>query len=334
MKILIIGPGSIGSRHLRNILSLGYDDLSVVSRSGILVKEFSNLPVYISIHDALSSNVFDAAIICSPTSNHCDDLRKLLEAKITKIYLEKPVSHSLEQLDNLRELATLNGVCIVVGFDLHFDPGMQKVKQLISENKIGKVVSANAFVGQYLPDWRPLQDYRTGMSAKKDTGGGVMLDLVHEFDYLLWLLGNVDKIACQYSSTGALDIETEDVCDVLLRFKSGATGTIHLDYLQQTLVRNCTITGTQGTIFWNLSDRLVTWNDLDKNEDQFTYEHFDRNNRFIEIMKSFLQNESDPRLTGFEQGIESLQLVLAAKYSSEHDVFISPESIKFLSNYQ
>ncbi len=330
MKILIIGPGSIGSRHLRNILSLGYDELSVVSRSGALLKEFSNLQVYTSISCALSSNLFDAAIICTPTSSHCNDLRELLDAKISKIYLEKPVSHSLKYLDELKELATTNGARIIVGFDLHFDPGMIKVKHLIDENTIGKIVSVNAIVGQYLPDWRPQQDYRTGMSAKKESGGGVMLDLIHEFDYLLWLMGNVHKISCQYSYTGALEIETEDVCDVLLRFESGATGTIHLDYLQQKLVRNCMITGTHGTIFWNLADRLVTWIDIAKNEHQFSYEHFDRNDRFIQIMKSFLQNESDQRLTSFEQGIESLKLVIAAKYSSEHDVFVSPGSINFI----
>ncbi len=332
MRILIIGPGSIGSRHLRNLLSLGYDQLSVVSRSGVLQNEFSNLPVYTSISGALASNSFDVAIICSPTSNHSDDLRKLLDAKINKIYLEKPVSHSLEHMDELKELATTNGANITVGFDLHFDPGMQRVKHLITENTIGKVVSVNAVVGQYLPDWRPQQDYRIGMSAKKESGGGVMLDLIHEFDYLLWLMGSVDKISCQYSYTGALEIATEDVCDVLLRFKSRATGTIHLDYLQQKLVRNCMITGTEGSICWNLADRLVTWIDFSKNENQFSYENFDRNDRFIQIMKSFLQNESDERLTNFEQGIESLKLVIAAKYSSEHDVFVSPASFSFLSN--
>jgi predicted dehydrogenase len=328
LKILLVGLGSIGQRHLRNLLHLGYSDVSVVTRSGVLPAEFSFLTAHVTIQDALQSDTFDAAIVCTPTATHLQSLLPLLKASVRNIYIEKPVSHTLEQLDELVALATSYDNNIVVGYDLHFDPGMQKIKQLLVENVIGQVVSVNAQVGQYLPDWRPGQDYAKGMSAKKETGGGVMLDLVHEFDYLLWLIGPADTIGCQYSNSGALDIETEDVCEVLIRFRNKAIGTIHLDYLQQKLVRNCMITGFDGSIFWDLAFSTVRLIDKAKKETEINYKDFERNDRFIAIMKAFLSDEKDERLTTLAAGIESLRWVIAAKHSAENSTFVSPDNFK------
>ncbi len=327
MKIILIGLGSIGQRHLKNLLHLGFSSISVVSRSGILPDAFSSLQVYTSLQQALSEQNFDTAIVCTPTAMHTEAMRQLLLAKIPNIYLEKPVSHSLNGMSEVLSLAKQYKNNIVVGYDLHFDPGMQQVKKLLEEKVIGKIISVNAQVGQYLPDWRPHENYRQGMSAKLATGGGVMLDLVHEFDYLLWLFGKVNNIACQYTNSGALEIETEDASDVLLRFENGIIGTIHLDYLQPKLVRNCMITGSNGTIFWNLATSTVKWITTDKNEQEYSYHGYERNNRFIEIMTAFLQNKNDTRLTNLEQAIESLKLVVAAKNSAENLCFVNPDSM-------
>ena len=322
MKILLVGLGSIGERHLRNILYLGYSDIAVVSRSGILPQEFAALKVYATLDAALQASSFAASILCTPTALHTADLLKLLKANIPNIYVEKPVSHSLDNLDELAALANSYPNNIVVGFDLHFDLGLQKVKDLLDNDEIGKIVSVNAQVGQYLPDWRPQQDYRHGMSAKVETGGGVMLDLIHEFDYLLWLVGSVKTIACLYKNSGALDIQTEDVAEVLISFENGAIGTIHLDYLQQKLVRNCLITGYNGSITWNLATNEVNWINKEKVENNFDYKGYERNDRFISVMQAFLEGGSDERLTSLDQGIASLQLVLAAKHSSDNKVFV------------
>ncbi len=322
MKILLIGLGSIGKRHLQNILHLGYTNIEVVSIKGFLPSPFTNLKVYTSIQQALKAGTYDVAILCTPTANHVGNMLELLQAKIANIYLEKPVSHSEENVEELIKLGNGQSANIVVGYDLHFDIGLQKVKDLLQQNIIGKIVSVNAQVGQYLPDWRPQQDYREGMSAKVQAGGGVMLDLVHEFDYLLWLFGPVKKLACCYQHSGALQIETEDNAEVLLSFESGVLGTIHLDYLQQKLVRNCRITGYHGSIYWDLTTSQVSWINNQKQEETFDYKGFERNDRFIQIMKAFLSGDKDDRLTTLKQGIESLRLVLAAKQSSDCNQFI------------
>ena len=205
---------------------------------------------------------------------------------------------------------------------MHFDPGLEKVKQWLSNKNIGKLLSIQATVGQYLPDWRPNENYAKGTSARIETGGGVMLDLSHEFDYVHRLMGNVQTIAAMYNHSGALDIETEDTADVLLKFTSGATGSIHLDYLQAELVRNCRIVGSNGSIFWDMALQKVILMQLDKEATVFSYKGFERNQRFIKSTQAFLAEKFDERLTTFEQGLMSLQMILAAKYSSENQVFV------------
>ncbi|HEX8461452.1 MAG TPA: hypothetical protein VF623_08475, partial [Segetibacter sp.] len=120
----------------------------------------------------------------------------------------------------------------------------------------------------------------------------------------------------------------EDVADVLLKFVSGVTGTIHLDYLQQKLVRNCLFTGSKGSITWNLATSKVNWINSKKEESEFDYKSFERNDRFIEIMKTFLEDKNDYRLTTFQQGIDSLKLVLAAKKSSDQNEFVAIKSFQ------
>lgn len=332
LKILLIGPGSIGLRHLRNLITLGYSKVSIVSRSGALPEEFSHLTVYSSLPTALAADAFDAAIVCTPTSFHTSAVKGLLEARVANIYIEKPVSNSFAQVEELLALEKTYPNNIIVGYDLHFDPGLQKVRELLQSNIIGKVVSVNARVGQYLPAWRPNEDYRKGMSARVETGGGVMLDLVHEFDYLLWLLGPINNVACRYCNSGALEIETEDVSEVLISFSSGALGTIHLDYLQQKLVRDCMVTGHNGTIFWDLAECSVKWVHESAVEQSYNYTGYERNNRFKDIMTAFLENNQDDRLTNLKDGVESLRLVLAAKHSSDNSVFVDIEKFNPVLN--
>lgn len=303
-------------------MSLGYTNISVVSKHGEQSADF-NFPVYKSLLKALQSNQFEVAIIANPTADHLSTVKCVLKAGIKSIYLEKPISNSLQGIEEISVFVKDKDINLKIGYDLHFDPGLEKIKELLGNEVIGKVVSVNAQVGQYLPDWRPQQDYRKGMSARLSTGGGVMLDLIHEFDYLYCLFGPVETVASFYNNSGALEIETEDVAEVLLRFKSGVVGTIHLDYLQRELVRNCMITGYEGSIFWNLRECKVEYTNSQKQKEVFEYKNFDRNDRFIAIMKAFLSNSTDCRLTTFDEGLESLKMVIAAKHSCDQNTFVS-----------
>jgi len=323
-KILIIGLGSIGTRHFNNLKTLGFQDIALVSSKQQQPKKWETHKVFSNLKQALHAHQFTHAFVCSPTASHVAQLSELVQAGVSKIYLEKPISHNLEALDQF-SAACENGIQIYVGYDLHFDPGLTKVRKLLHEKAIGRVYSANAFVGQYLPDWRPYEDHRKGMSASIERGGGVMLDLIHEFDYLIWLLGKAEMVSAIYQKNKELEIETEDVADVLIKFESGASGTIHLDYHQRALIRNCVITGALGTIKWDLAERKVSLVQENKKESLFDFSGFERNDRYLDIVKSFMGDDTDNRICTFEQGLASLQLVVASKQSSQsHSIIKLP----------
>jgi predicted dehydrogenase len=321
-NFLIIGLGSIGKRHLQNLRKLGFENIIIVSRSQKENQEFQQYKCYSSIQLAITENMISHAIVCSPTARHIHDLDILLDHNIQNIYLEKPISNNLDGLEKLYHKINNCKKCIV-GYDLHFDPGLVKVKEILAEGKMGKIFSINAVVGQYLPDWRPNQNYREGMSAKIEKGGGVLLDLIHEFDYLRWLIGTPKQIACLYQHNPSLEIETEDVADVLIQFENNTTGTIHLDYHQKQLVRNCMITCQKGTIFWDLTlseVRVVTQSD---EVETFSYLGFERNQRYLDCMSAFIDNtEFNDKLTTFDDALISLKMVVAAKKSFEVKSFI------------
>lgn len=320
---LITGLGSIGKRHLSNLIGLGYKNIILVSRSGNVAQEFGHFPVYQNLQQALSENPVTHAFICTPTANHIDDIRIILESNVPNIYLEKPISHNLENLEEISRLAA-NCKRLVVGYDLHFDPGLSKIKTILDSGQMGKIFSANAMVGQYLPDWRPHEDHRKGMSAQVAKGGGVMLDLVHEFDYVRWMMGTPEIIGCVFQQNPTLEIETEDVADVLVRFENQAAATIHLDYHQKNLVRNCMITCENGSIFWDLAQCELRVTHRSNETETFSYLGFERNDRYVNILKAFLdESQFDFRLTTFDEALVSLKMVVAAKSSSLSKQFIT-----------
>lgn len=321
MNILIIGSGSIGMRHLKNCLALNCNDITVVSRNKTAITDFDNVKVYNSIANAFTNNqVYDAAIVATPSSLHIENTIELINNGVKKIYVEKPVSNTLEFTSDLIQLASEKKVLIFVGYDLKFDPGLNKVKELLDNKTIGNIISVQAEVGQYLPDWRKGTNHKDGMSAKVNLGGGVMLDLIHEFDYLQWLLGTYKKIVGFNKKIEHLDIETEGIAVAIFETNKGVLGMLSLDYIQKELNRNAKFIGDFGTITWDYVTAQVKWKShTDDNWNSFDYKDFDRNDRFVMIMNAFLKASShdfDSRLTGLEESLVSLKAVIDSKNSS------------------
>lgn len=317
MNVLIVGLGSIGKRHLQNLVRLGVENISIVRRNG---QPFENYKVFGSIANAFENERFTHAIVATPTAIHFQTFKELVSFQISAIYLEKPIAGTVEEGKRILALSKANPMTkVYVGYDLRFDPGLQKVKEILESKIMGSPLSFQAEVGQYLPDWRPHEDYRKGMSASKMLGGGVMLDLVHEFDYLYWLLGSMRRVVGIHDKISTLEIETEDVSKVILQTQEGAIGTVSLDYLQKKLSRNCKIVCNDGVVCWDYVTSKVSWY-VNNDSKWHTYEYvqFERNDRFIAIMKGFIstiKNDKEQMAT-LDQGMTSLKIVEAAKNSN------------------
>lgn len=317
-RILIAGLGSIGVRHLNNLLQLGMEDILLLRTKNEPIKDAPHLPVFTKLQDALEQKP-DAVIVSNPTSHHLEIALPAAKAGC-HLFLEKPLSHTWQDVETLLSVAKEKKLIGMVGFDMHFDPGLKKVRQLLQDGVIGHVTAIQAQVGQYLPDWHPWEDYRKGVSAQIDTGGGVILDLIHEIDYVTWLMGKAKEVMSMNGRMSSLEIQTEDTAAILIRFTNNAIGTINLDYIQRTLSRSCRIVGEEGTITWDLMNQKVLWYlAQDKTWHEFSYAGFQRNDRFLAEMKHFLdclQGKVQPEVN-LESGSQSLKIALAAKESGK-----------------
>jgi predicted dehydrogenase len=333
MRLMICGLGSVGRRHLRNLVTLGAKEL-ILLRSGkstLPDDELSGLPEERNLEEALERWKPDAALICNPTSLHMEVALPAADAGC-HIFIEKPVSHSMEGLDILEDTLGKTGKQTLVGFQFRYHPSLKQVKRLIQEGEIGEVIGVRAIWGEYLPDWHPWEDYRLSYSARHDLGGGVVLTLCHPFDYLRWLLGEVSDVTAEVCDSGALGLDVEDSAEVILRFKSGVIGNVHLDYLTRPPNHSFEIIGKEGTLHWDNGDGVVRWWSS-STDDWLTItapEGFERNHLFLDEMRHFLgvvDGEESPICT-LEDGIRALQIALAAKQSSSNGCRVSLPPLK------
>jgi predicted dehydrogenase len=176
-------------------------------------------------------------------------------------------------------------------------------------------------VGQYLPDWHPWEDYRNTYSARRDLGGGVILDAIHEIDYLRWMFGEAEVVSCFAGKLSRLDIDTEDTAAIMIRFMSGVIGEIHMDYVQRVYSRSCQVIGDEGTINWDYTTGEVRWYSAITNRWQVFPDAvgWEPNQMYIDEMKHFLRclaGEEKPTLDVFE-ALQVLKIALLTRASSD-----------------
>lgn len=334
MKFLIAGLGSIGRRHLRNLLALGEKDILLYRtfHSTLPEEDLDGFPVETDLHAALDHGP-DAVIVSNPTSLHLDVARPAADAGC-HILLEKPVSHSTDGLDQLAAVVERSGSRLLVGFQFRFHPSLRQIAQWISAGEIGRPLSARAVYAEYLPRMHPWEDYRTSYSSRRDLGGGVILTLCHPLDYLRWLLGEVDEVWSFIGRVNDFELTVEDTAEIGLQFADGAIGSVHLDFNRRPPAHHLEIVGTRGTIRWDSDDGVAHIYRASINKDEVGWHTFappggfERNDMFLDEMRHFLsvvRGEEQPRCT-LEDGRSALVIALAAHESHRRRQTIRPRS--------
>src|SRR2546425_7135450 len=320
MRFVVIGAGSIGQRHMRNLLALGHEIVAVLDPSEDRCAEVRRVAPAQCLITADESEAFgrdaEGAVICSPTHRHLDQARAAL-ARGWHVFVEEPLAHTLEGAEVLVDEAKRVGRTVLVGCNLRFLPSLVLVKRMVDDGRIGRPLAARAQCGYYLPFWRPGTDYREGYAARQATGGGIILDSIHEFDYLTWLLGWPREVFAYASRVSSLEIDTEDNADVLLRFDDGAVANVHLDYLQRTYRRACDFIGEDGVIAWDYIAQSVTvYGKEDRRIEGFQESiNTERNQMFVDEMRHFgrcVETGDSPMLDA-AGGRAILEVALAAK---------------------
>jgi predicted dehydrogenase len=326
VKYLVAGLGSIGRRHMRNLVALGERDILLLRthQSTLPDEELAGFPVETDLEAALARRP-GAVIVANPTSKHLEVAIPAAKAGC-HLLLEKPVSHSLDRLDELEWAVRQGGGRVLVGFQFRFHPGLLLAAQKLAGDAIGRPLSARAVYGEYLPGMHPWEDYRRSYSARPDLGGGVILTLCHPLDTLRWLLGEVSSLWAFTGQLSDLELSVEDTAEIGLRFASGTLGSVHLDYNRRPPDHHLEIVGTQGTLVWdNGSGTLQLFRPEDNEPESYPPpQGFERNELFLAEMRHFLEvvrGESGPRCT-LEDGRKALELALAAHESQERGVLI------------
>jgi len=255
VKILVCGFGSIGRRHLTNTQQLVRDaDYTVVEPIEAAWKPTDRVAFARTLEDVRGE--FDVALICSPTALHGDQIAALA-GRARAFFIEKPLAHDRAALAQITQALAGREAVTMVGCNYRFERGLGIVRELLHGGVCGKPLSVRAEFGQWLPSWRPTTDYRQGYAAKRSTGGGIVLDRIHELDYVMWLFGVPTKVFALTDRLSALEIETEDTAEILLRFPGRAIGSVHVDYLQREYVCGMKIVCERGTIEWRFKPSSV-----------------------------------------------------------------------------
>ncbi|HVI07436.1 MAG TPA: Gfo/Idh/MocA family oxidoreductase [Candidatus Binatia bacterium] len=325
ISVLVVGSGSIGRRHMGNLRKLGITRLAACDphpdrleyvRSEFQAESFS------SLDQALTSFRPDAVLICSPPVCHVPQAMQALYAG-AHIFIEKPLSDRLDGIDELRREAEGKKLAVQIGYNLRFHPPIEKLKQLVEERAVGKILWAQIHSGSYLPDWRPWQDYRRSYTARREMGGGILLDGSHEIDYAAWLLGAPQKLVCMAAKVSALEVNVEDCATMLWQFPGGTLADIHVDFIQRSYARSCTLAGTEGRIHWDLKANAIEIVRPDgKNEAlQFDCEVNDMYLAEIAHFLECMETGGAPRF-GLDQAVLALRIALAARRSAEENVWV------------
>jgi predicted dehydrogenase len=335
VKALFIGLGGIGQRHLRNLWAATNGNLDVIAyrirrRTDVLTGQLTidpgknletmyGLRVFDDLTKALAEHP-DVAFICNPTSLHIPVALQAARAGC-HLFLEKPVSDSMAGLDELLRVVDQKHLVTLVGYQLRFHPLMRRLRTLVAENAIGRIIAARVDVGEDLRRWHPYEDYREMYASRRDLGGGVILSQIHELDYLFSLLGLPETIYTVGGHLSDLEVDVEDVASILMQFRVAGRRVpvhVHEDYIQFPPSRSCQLIGSSGKILLDLRGLSLTHWDADGQiRESKTLDNFDRNQLFVDQTTHFLAclTGAEKPMVSLHDGIQSLRMALAAKES-------------------
>jgi len=321
-KVLIVGAGSIGKRHMRIVRdSFPCAEIRIYRhRAGQEVPEFAT--GCISTAEEVCVFSPEVAIVANPASFHLAIARTLVDLGC-HLLIEKPLSDCEDGVAELLRNAKQRGLVLQVGYNLRFLPSLRAFRDQILGGNIGQVLSVRCEVGQYLPSWRPEQDYRESVSARKELGGGVLLELSHEVDYLRWIFGEVAWLQAWVGNCSDLDVDVEDFAAITMGVRSSfqkreIVTTLGMDFFRRDTQRVCIAIGDKGSLSWNAMTGKVEkfspeegrWTEVFSSISQRDETYQDQWGHFLRCIRT----REKPLVTG-EDGLAVLRIVGAVRKS-------------------
>jgi predicted dehydrogenase len=273
--------------------------------------------IYHNFIEAIDDFKPNAVFITNPNSKHMETA--LLAARAGQnIFIEKPLTHNMDGLEELKSLAEKKNLKIMIGYNLRWHPLLKKMKMMVANGDIGQPVAAHVEMGENIEDWHPWEDYRQAYAAYKNGGGGAVLCFSHDIDYLYWFFGMPETIQAIGGKITPLGGDAEDMVKALLNYKNNFIVSLHLDYWQRPPRRLFEIIGTKGKITWDYYAKHLTLVFRDNNIAPIVYpvpDSFDRNDMFIDEIKDFISAVNNDRAipVPLQEGIDVLDISLGIK---------------------
>ena len=291
----MVGYGSIGKRHF-DILN-NFDEVNSID---VVTKQnIDELDTYKNLQDIENISIYDYFIIATETSKHFEQLDYICRHTTDKyILVEKPLfdkEHTLEGCDNN----------VFVAYNLRFHPLLQKLKAILADED---VYYANILAGQYLPTWRPNQDYRESYSAKLSLGGGVLRDLSHELDYINWLFGDITVVSSINTKISDLEIESDDIFTALAKTDKGAIINVTMDYISKTPLRRITIHTKTKTIEADMVTNTINLFDKNGIKSSIKPDKVHRDYTYTNMHKAIINNNFE-NTCSFEEGLRIVDII-------------------------
>lgn len=323
-RILIVGLGSIGKRHLRLARERfpGADIRVLRHQECLSVPEYAT-GCFSEMNQAIAFAP-QLAVIASPAPFHMQ-VAQLLASAGVHLLVEKPLSDSLEGVPELLETVHVRGTVLLTGYNLRFLPSLRAFREMLRADAVGRVLSVRCEIGQYLPAWRPDADYRGGVSSQKKLGGGALLELSHEVDYLRWIFGEVSWVEATLSRQSSLEIDVEDTAHLILGFAPEPDGrqligTVSMDFIRHDTTRLCTAIGDRGSLRWNGLTGVVEQFDAGGKNWRECFRHQHQRDESYQAewahLLECIEERAIPLITG-EDGFMVMRLVEAVRESSK-----------------
>jgi predicted dehydrogenase len=230
--------------------------------------------------------------------------------------VEKPLSHTIEGVNELISSWKESKIVGLIGYCLRYDPAARCFRQLLAEEALGRILHVRVECGSWLPDWRPGRDYRESVSAKKELGGGVLLELSHELDYIRWFFGDMENVDAILHNSSVLGLDVEENSELLLTSRAGYPISVHLDFNSHFARRSCVVRCSKGDLEWNVLEKSVIQRPIDSEEQIIEFDH-DRDEMYRLQLQHFfdcIENGPVPEVD-LQEGVEVLRLVEAARKS-------------------
>ncbi len=321
-RILINGAGSAGMRHFGIARDLFPNaQIAILTNRKKLDSNLGYKLHFTKIEEAIQFQP-NIAILAGAASTRIEIGLALANSGV-HLLVEKPLSVSIKGVENLIEICAEKKLTLAIGYNLRFYESLIYFRDQLNLGVIGKPLLVKCEVGQFLPNWRELADYRHSVSAQRKLGGGVLFELSHEIDYLAWIFGKIEWVRATIMQQSSLEIDVEDSAFLTLGIENkknpSLVANLAMDFIRHDIQRNCIVTGESGTLKWDgikqqvsiLKQGESSWTNL------ITTTH-SSDASYLAEWKDFLEcldTKKSPMATGID-GLKSLEVIAAALESA------------------